>query len=141
VRYLAAQQGSTLYIAATLTWSNAAQIILSTGQPTMALGGFLGTDPILTPEKLVGLVEGNTVRFFWLEYGAGDQPLVPGERWGGFQPQLTAWIESNCTAVPASAWLPPEPTTAANQTGQPSGAGQQARANLQQQLYDCAPTP
>jgi 4-amino-4-deoxy-L-arabinose transferase-like glycosyltransferase len=44
----------------------AAPIIIQTGEPVMARGGFHGLDPILTPDKLAALVADKQVRFVML---------------------------------------------------------------------------
>ncbi len=62
--YLLANQGDATYLAATPNAQIAAPLILATGEPVMALGGFTGGDPILTVDELAGLVADGTVRFF-----------------------------------------------------------------------------
>ncbi len=61
------------YLLATLSTRLAAPIIVHTGWPVMAMGGFMGTDPILTPEKLAQMVKDKQIRFvllggLWLNY-------------------------------------------------------------------------
>ena len=70
VSYLEAHQGSTKYLVAVSSANQASSIILATNKPVMALGGFSGSDPILTTSQLAALVANNTVRYFLL-----------GERW------------------------------------------------------------
>jgi hypothetical protein len=60
----------------------------------MALGGFSGSDPILTTSQLAKLVANGTVKYFLLN-GSGGGP-------GGGQSSLTTWITQHCTVVPAS---------------------------------------
>ena len=60
----------------------AAPIILTTGRPVMALGGYSGTDPILTIDKLARLVASGQVGQFLL----GDRG----------QPDLDTWIIQRC---------------------------------------------
>ena len=92
VDYLLAHQGDAAYLAATLNAQTAAPIILATGEPVMALGGFTGGDPILTEEELSGLVADGAVRFF----------LVPPR--GNRQSDLTRWVTGHCVAVPQEVW-------------------------------------
>src|SRR5579885_2713319 len=66
VSYLESHRGHARFLVATLTAMQAAPIILDTGQPVMALGGFMGRDPILTPNALAQEVERGQVRFFLL---------------------------------------------------------------------------
>ena len=143
IQYLETQQGTTRYLVATLNATAAEPFILATGKPVMALGGFLGTDPILTVQQLQTLLKNNTVRFFYLpgvpnlsnpppqiqesleNTGTGN----PGEQ------NLTLWVGSRCSVVSPTLW-------SSNSTGNspfpdggfpPPGGG---RFGLQ--LYDCA---
>ena len=92
VDYLQANRGDTTYLAATLSAQTAAPIILATGEPVMALGGFSGGDRILTVDELSGLVADGTVRFF----------LVSPQ--GNRQNDLTRWVTKQCAVVPQEMW-------------------------------------
>jgi 4-amino-4-deoxy-L-arabinose transferase-like glycosyltransferase len=96
ISYLEANKGSAKYLVATASSNEADSIILATNQPVMALGGFSGSDPILTTDQLAALVANGTVRYFLIN-GSGGGP-------GGGQSELTTWITQNCTAVPSSEW-------------------------------------
>jgi 4-amino-4-deoxy-L-arabinose transferase-like glycosyltransferase len=96
IRYLEANQGNAKYLVATVSANEADSIILSTNKPVMALGGFTGSDPILTTSQLANLTTNGTVRFFLIDGNGG-----PG---GGGQSSLTTWIEQHSTVVPASQW-------------------------------------
>jgi 4-amino-4-deoxy-L-arabinose transferase-like glycosyltransferase len=97
IRYLEAHQGSAKYLVAVVSSNEADSIILATNQPVMALGGFSGSDPILTTAQLAALVKNGTVRYFLLNGSGGGGP-------GGGQSTLTIWITQHSTAVPASQW-------------------------------------
>jgi 4-amino-4-deoxy-L-arabinose transferase-like glycosyltransferase len=115
VKYLVSNQGTTTYVAATSTSSYGSVLTLLTDQPVMALGGYQGWDRILDPAQLASLVQQRTVRFFLLSTGQG------GRGFGGSQDataDLTAWVQSNCSSVPASTW--------------------QGRSSGGLQLFDCA---
>src|SRR5712692_9708409 len=58
IHYLEAQQGNTRFLVATLNTTIAEPLILTTGKPVMALGGFLGTDPILRRSTRIKYTEG-----------------------------------------------------------------------------------
>ncbi|HEV2582556.1 MAG TPA: glycosyltransferase family 39 protein, partial [Ktedonobacteraceae bacterium] len=147
ITYLEANQGSATYLVATASSQTADQLILESNKPIMALGGFSGSDPILTTSSLAALVKNGTVRFFLLNsIGGGFQPPTqfsenppegffdrPDRRFGdggfgggGFggrgQSSLTSWVTQNCASVPSSKWQ------SATSTG---GFGRG-------QLYDCA---
>ena len=100
----------------------AAPFILQTGQPVMAMGGFSGGDPILTPASLAALVAKNDVRYFLISgngrgFSLAQLPpdlraILESGEFGGFggfgnsgsSGSVTSWITSNCTLVPASAY-------------------------------------
>jgi 4-amino-4-deoxy-L-arabinose transferase-like glycosyltransferase len=96
ISYLEANQGNAKYLVATPGSNTADSIILATNKPIMALGGFSGSDPILTTSQLASLVKNGTVRFFLLGGGGG-----PG---GNQQGSVTTWVQQNCTVVPTSQW-------------------------------------
>ena len=110
VDYLQANREGATYLAATLNAQAAAPLILATGEPVMALGGFTGGDPILNREKLADLVAGGAVRFFLVS---------PQEN---HQNQLTHWVTEQCVTVPPEEW-----------GGPPAGRGEPV------QLFDCGP--
>ncbi|MFC7395329.1 glycosyltransferase family 39 protein [Scopulibacillus cellulosilyticus] len=68
--------------------------MLKTDHAVMAMGGFMGNDPVLTPEKLEKIVKAGEVKYFLISSGMGME---------GNQ-KITEWIEKNCEAVPASKW-------------------------------------
>ena len=99
ISYLEAHQGSARYLFATTNANSAAPYILATGKAVMALGGFQGSDPILTLSQLQSLIASGQVRYFLLE-GAG---LGGGARGGSANGALTAWVANTCASVSASA--------------------------------------
>lgn len=138
ISYLVAHQGNAKYLVATPSSNTADNIILSTNKAVMAMGGFSGSDPILTTSQLSSLVKNGTVRFFLLGSGRGgslpeqilkDLPSQLRERlesgnFGGFggarSGGATTWVTQHCTLVPSSAWS----------TNSSAGS----------QLYDCSTT-
>jgi 4-amino-4-deoxy-L-arabinose transferase-like glycosyltransferase len=117
VSYLLANQGKATYIVATPSSMTADSIILATNKPVMALGGFGGSDPILTTNQLAALVSKGTVRYFLLgSFGGGGRQAPPqfqdqipeqfrdfirgGDREGfGDRGALTSWVTQHCTVV------------------------------------------
>jgi 4-amino-4-deoxy-L-arabinose transferase-like glycosyltransferase len=93
----------------------AAPLILATGKPVMAMGGFSGGDPALPLERLQAMVQSGELRYLLLE---GNGPGGFG-RGGG---QRNDWVRTNCSLV--------DPTTYG---GPSTGAGAQ--------LYDCSSAP
>ena len=96
LRYLEQHQGSAKYLVATTSAQSAESYILATGKPVMALGGFTGSDPILTVNQLAALVKQGTVHYFLLNGGGMGGPG------GGGNNALTTWVQQHGTAVPAS---------------------------------------
>ncbi|GIM46619.1 mannosyltransferase [Collibacillus ludicampi] len=92
--YLKANYREGTYLLATLNAMSAAPIILDTGLPVMAMGGFMGNDPALTVEKLQKMVNEGQVRYF----------LIPAASFGNQQTAVLHWIQSNCRVVPADKW-------------------------------------
>ncbi len=148
IRYLEANQGTTKFLVAVPSSMTADGIILATNKPVMSMGGFSGSDPILTTSQLAALVKNGTVRFFLLNsFNRGGQlppqilDRIPqqfrnrlqggfGGFGGGQQGALTTWVIQQCKTVPASLWQ----TSSTNPGSSGFGPG---RAN---QLYDCAAT-
>ena len=161
IRYLENHQGTATYLVATLNAMSGAPIIIQTGKPVMALGGFSGQDRIMTPSGLASLVSNGTVRYFLLQGGgrgnrlsrAALEQLPPQVRqfvegqggrgsFGGFgggqNGGLTQWATKNCAVVPSTAWQPA--TTGPTNSGRNGGVGGFGAAGGQQ-LYDCASRP
>ncbi len=97
ISYLEAHKGSAKYLVAVVSSNEADSIILATNQPVMALGGFSGSDPILTTTQLAALVKSGSVRFFLLNGSGGG----PG---GSGQSALITWIKQHSTVVSSSQW-------------------------------------
>jgi 4-amino-4-deoxy-L-arabinose transferase-like glycosyltransferase len=154
INYLEANQGNTKFLVAVPSSQGIAdEIILATNKPVMSLGGFSGSDPILTTSQLASLVANGTVRFFLLNSfgGRGQIPQQilnqlpsqlrsrvqqgglagPGGFGGGQQGALTTWVTQHCKVVPANLW---QPASTSSSTGGGGGFGF-GGAN---QLYDCA---
>jgi 4-amino-4-deoxy-L-arabinose transferase-like glycosyltransferase len=99
--FLSANRQGERFLLATSSTTLAAPIIIRTGQPVMARGGFHGLDPILTPEKLADLVAARQVRFAML----GDLSFV-SRRLGAETAQrpMAEWIRANGKPVDPALW-------------------------------------
>jgi hypothetical protein len=134
LQFLETHQGKTTFLMAVLNATSAAPYIIQTGKPVMAMGGFIGADPILTSTKLASLVKNGTVRYFLMSGGRGDGFTPPASALaqlpaatreqlearlgrfgggagrggfggrGGLDSGVSRWITTKCTAVPASQW-------------------------------------
>ena len=98
ISYLEAHKGSAKYLVAVASSNEADSIILETNQPVMALGGFSGSDPILTTTQLAALVKSGAVRYFLLNGSGGGGPG------GSSQSALITWITQHSKVVSSSQW-------------------------------------
>jgi 4-amino-4-deoxy-L-arabinose transferase-like glycosyltransferase len=117
ITYLQANQDGTFYLVAVSSANQASSIALSTGQPVLAMGGFTGSDPAMTVEKMQALVATHQVRNIML----GGQ--------GGGTNAITSWVQANGTLVDATTYGGQSGTTG-NFGGGPGGTNGQ--------LYDLA---
>ncbi|NMB77525.1 MAG: hypothetical protein GYA23_00330 [Methanomicrobiales archaeon] len=128
--YLVSHRGNERWIVAVASSHEAANLILSTGEPVMALGGFSGSDQILDATSLATLINDGEIRYF---YGSGGMD----NRGGGSNTDVMAWVSSHCSVVEASEYG----ATGSGNRGDISGAG--IPGGLQAgggTLYDCRNT-
>jgi len=88
IAYLRQNRDGAEYLAATYDMGIAELGILETGEPFMALGGYRGSDPILTVDEFSRLVATGEVRLF---LGMEDA----GEQWSQ-QEAIRRWVEEHC---------------------------------------------
>ncbi|WP_411346921.1 glycosyltransferase family 39 protein [Paenibacillus sp. WLX2291] len=81
------------YLFAVSNSNSASSYIIKTGKAVMAMGGYSGSDPILTLDKLKALIKAGEIKYF----------LLGGMGRGGSS-DITEWIEQNGTEVPSSEW-------------------------------------
>lgn len=98
IRYLEIHQGKTKFLVAVLSSNEADSIILATNKPVMTLGGFGGSDPILTSSQLSTLAKNGTIHFFLINGAGGGGPG------GNSQSGLITWIKQHCKIVSSSQW-------------------------------------
>jgi hypothetical protein len=121
------------YLLATVNARQAAPIIIATGNPVMALGGFSGGDPILTVDDFARLVAEHRVRFALIGDGSEGIRRVFGE---ARQKPLTDWIQANGKRVDAARWRTPVPV---EDPGAANGRPLRAAESVGAQLYDLRP--
>lgn len=108
IPYLEANQGSAAYLLGVTNSQAADQIIIATGKPVMAMGGFSGSDPILTVDALKAMIANGEIRFFTTSGrgsfgrggGAASTSAAGGQRNTG---SVVQWITTNCKIVSSSA--------------------------------------
>jgi 4-amino-4-deoxy-L-arabinose transferase-like glycosyltransferase len=119
--FLRANRHRERFLLATPSAQLASPLIIATGEPVMAMGGFHGLDPILTPERLAALVEARQVRFVMLGELSTVSRYMGAESAGR---PLADWVRANGRPVDAALW-----------GGSVTGVGRGAR----RQLYDLNP--
>jgi 4-amino-4-deoxy-L-arabinose transferase-like glycosyltransferase len=115
--YLAAHQGNARYIVATSDAITAAFIIIQTGKPVMAYGGFEGLDHIVTLERMIDLIHQGQVRYvlsrqrisltnapLQLQLYFLESSLAVSESGITGQYDITNWLVLTCVPVSPSHW-------------------------------------
>jgi 4-amino-4-deoxy-L-arabinose transferase-like glycosyltransferase len=97
--YLSAHFKNETWAVAVPSSMNGAQIIIDTGMPVMALGGFAGSDEILTVDGAKSLIHDGKVRYFLT-----SSSITGGGMGGSSNSEIYSWVSSHCTAVSASEW-------------------------------------
>lgn len=108
-------------------------LILDTGKPVMAVGGFIGSDPILTADKLAGMVADGELRYYLMmdmpgpsqfpSIGNNSTAAIP--HFGGMMgnSQVTDWVKAHGKPVPESEWNGGQAASPANAMGFGPGRG------------------
>ncbi|MGW7004245.1 ArnT family glycosyltransferase [Streptomyces sp. NPDC054933] len=134
--YTTAHQGSAQYVFATTSWSNASPYILAKGVDVLPLGGFTGQVPFPSVTQFQQLVNSGKLRYVLLGGGRGMGAMFGNSDAGTTSTaQITNWVRSACTSVPASAYGGTRSSAPA--TGFP-GPGAEG-AGAAQTLYQCTP--
>ncbi len=124
VGFLRANRGTERFLVAVPSATLASPLIARAGESVMTLGGYLGRDPILTPEALQLRAQAGELRFVVL----GGPSLVPLETTASEQ-ALARWVRTHGAPVPPALWSRGVPSPS-------RGAG-----HLPAQLYDLRPPP
>ncbi|HTR88158.1 MAG TPA: glycosyltransferase family 39 protein [Reyranella sp.] len=100
LEFLTRNRGEARFLVAAPNTRLIAPLIIRTGQPALAAGGFSGNDPILTPEALAALVARGEIRYALL-----------GNRGRQQTDAFAAWVRAHGTKVDPALWLstPPDP--------------------------------
>lgn len=93
VEYLESNREGAQFLAATYDLGIAEMGILETGEPFLALGGYRGSDPILTLDQFVERVTDGQVRFF-LTLLMVDKETYPQ------QAAIHDWVDDHCSLAP-----------------------------------------
>jgi len=102
--FLVAQHRSERFLMAVADLHLAAPIIIATGKPVMAYGGYTGEVPTVTKEQFVNMVETGVVRFVMLN---DRGPLGAfGRRGPSRHADIAEWIKRHGHEVESSLWRP-----------------------------------
>ncbi|MEI9987108.1 MAG: hypothetical protein WDN69_30530 [Aliidongia sp.] len=130
--FLEAHRQDETYLLATANSWLAAPLIITSGQAVMAMGGFTGRNPILTPEELADLVGKNQLRYVLL-----TEPDLIDRAFNAqiVQAPLADWVRTHGKPVDPAEWRGPvEPAT-------PTTPRRRGGGFAQAQLYDLRPAP
>jgi 4-amino-4-deoxy-L-arabinose transferase-like glycosyltransferase len=97
--FLRAHQGDARFLAATANARMAAPLIVATGEPVAAFGGFLGTIPVLDGGALGQLAETGAVRFVILGNARSRRAMAP-------ETDTTRWVRAHGTRLDLAAVAP-----------------------------------
>ena len=101
IAYLRENHGGEDYLLAAVNARQAAPVIIATGAPVIALGGFSGGDPILSVEEFARLVAEKRLRFALIGNDGPGSRRIFGEE---IQKPLIDWIRQNGRPVDPSLW-------------------------------------
>jgi 4-amino-4-deoxy-L-arabinose transferase-like glycosyltransferase len=155
VAFLKANRHGERYLVAGQNSQAVDQIIIKTGEQAIALGGFMGGDPIVTLKQFTQMVEEGKLRYFLLQGGGFNSALAYGNRavthgfggnggggpfgrMSGIQADIARWVRDNGTPVEPKLWGGPEPRTP-SQTPDPGNMGWGGFRRGTPQLYDLKP--
>jgi 4-amino-4-deoxy-L-arabinose transferase-like glycosyltransferase len=125
ISFLEANKTNEKYLVAVPSaMTYASDLILKTGEPVMTIGGFSGSDKIITVDQFKQLVDSGAIRYALASGGAG----IGGFMGRGSNSDITNWIEKNGKVVPSSEWQ--------NSTNSNNGGYGGFRGRNYIQLYD-----
>ncbi len=112
------------YLMAVPSSMQGADYVLATGRPVLYLGGFKGSDQVVTEEELSEMVSSGALRYVFTGSKGSH----------GLKSDVSAWVETNCAQVSGF-------TTATQNQGNPDGtdSGTPVSGNQTISLYDCNP--
>jgi 4-amino-4-deoxy-L-arabinose transferase-like glycosyltransferase len=100
------------YLLAVPSAKNGSTLVLQTGRPVLFMGGFSGSDQVVTAEDLSAMVANGELRYI----------LYGGERGG--KEDIATWLKTSCSPV----------TRFSQVTG---AAGRQGEEGMTMNLYEC----
>ncbi len=153
IDFLRANHHGERIMLAGLSAMEVAPVIIHSGEPAVSLGGFMGADPVVSPDNFRDMVQAGQVRFVLLggpgsgggppgggPGGAGEPlgggPPLPGPFGPNANADLVAWIREHGKVVESHLWQDEDKD---EPEGLPQGRGPMARLHRLARLYDCNP--
>ncbi len=103
MNYLTAHHGNETWLAAVVGSMVAAPVILETGQPVMAVGGYNGNDPAPTVDQLEQHVANGELRYVWTSGSSGVRSMG-GDVDTAVVDASMGWVAQHCTVVDPAAY-------------------------------------
>jgi 4-amino-4-deoxy-L-arabinose transferase-like glycosyltransferase len=94
VDYLSAHTQDTKYLVAVESSHTGSSLVLETGRPVLLMGGFNGSDPVVTADDLARMVAAGELRFVLIG-GGQNGPGGPSNASGS----ISSWLSSQCQVV------------------------------------------
>lgn len=123
--FLKSHKTNEKYLLVVSSAGSAQDIIVNTGESVMALGGFSGSDKILTLDQFKELVKKGEVRYV-LTGGMGGR---------GSDEDIMSWVQKNGTIVPESEWKDSSNNVTSNSQTKGSDKGASQNSNLGRQNF------
>ena len=95
--YLSSHQSGEIYLVGVESSGSASDLIINYGAPVMAMGGFSGSDNILTLDAVKDLIGSEKIRYFLL---GQKSPGMPQRQ----DSSVTSWISDSCPVVFEDEW-------------------------------------
>lgn len=126
--YLMSHNTGEKYLFATTNAGSAEPYIIQTGKAVMAMGGFSGSDKILTVDKLKQMIQNKEVKYFLISSGG------PGGGQGSSD--ILTWIKENGKEIPQSEWQGSTSNTQTVETTEGTTSTESDATNASKRLAD-----
>lgn len=138
--FLALHDQGQRFLLATPSSQQAAPIILATGKAVLAMGGFAGSDPILTPASLSRMVQEGQLRFALVTEADPGGFAARAQAVQAVQGPLRDWIREHGTVIDPAQWRSAQLTPRRNTFRNNRPRNPRARRfNADTELFDLRP--
>ncbi|MEW6369078.1 MAG: glycosyltransferase family 39 protein [Acidobacteriota bacterium] len=143
IRFLRANHRGERFLLAVPDIHWAAPVIIETGEPVMAFGGYYGREETLSVEEFAHRVSSGEVRYVLVAAANVGQMAGPS-RQSSPRNWIEEWAKSNGTLVPAEAWQSPDVPSARTSAFMPMWGPTDQIVSMMYgesalELYDCRP--